>query len=204
MIKLYWINSPYSIRVKASLLTKWLLFWLISVDLRNKSNDFLSLNPLWKIPVLEDDDWTIVFESVNIANYLDAKYPQISFCWENLKQRVEIFNLVWLCDWINWFLTPFFLDKYWMKKISEEDKQTNIWKINNLLVYLENKLSSNTYLIWNKFTFADASLLWTLYFTDAFWLINSKILLNWFEINKKDEKISKIFPSESDNIIWNI
>jgi glutathione S-transferase len=38
--------------------------------------DFLTLNPLGAVPVLELDDGTYVSESLAICRYLEARHPQ--------------------------------------------------------------------------------------------------------------------------------
>ncbi|MFB2969524.1 glutathione S-transferase family protein [Aerosakkonema sp. BLCC-F183] len=77
MLKLYHTPiSPNSRRVWIALLEKQIPFELVKMELDGDQlqPDFLALNPFHHIPVLVDDDFTIV-ESLAILDYLEAKYP---------------------------------------------------------------------------------------------------------------------------------
>ncbi|EHC17925.1 glutathione S-transferase family protein [Fischerella thermalis] len=77
MLKLY--HQPLSAnsrRVWIALLEKQLEFELVELRLDGDQlqPEFLALNPFHHIPVLLDDDFTVV-ESLAILDYLEAKYP---------------------------------------------------------------------------------------------------------------------------------
>jgi glutathione S-transferase len=77
MLKLY--HQPLSAnsrRVWIALLEKQLEFELVELKLDGDQlqPEFLALNPFHHIPVLLDDDFTVV-ESLAILDYLEAKYP---------------------------------------------------------------------------------------------------------------------------------
>lgn len=77
MIKLYTNRlSNNARRVQVALLEKRLEAELIPVKLNGEQfqPDFLTLNPFHKVPVLVDDDLTLI-ESLAILDYLDAQYP---------------------------------------------------------------------------------------------------------------------------------
>ncbi|MBD2180730.1 glutathione S-transferase family protein [Planktothrix sp. FACHB-1375] len=77
MLKLYHTPiSPNSRRVWITLLEKQIPFELLKMELNGDQlqPDFLALNPFHHIPVLVDDDFTIV-ESLAILDYLEVKYP---------------------------------------------------------------------------------------------------------------------------------
>ncbi|KAF3890300.1 MULTISPECIES: glutathione S-transferase family protein [Nostocales] len=81
MLKLY--HNPISFnsrRVWIALLEKELEFELVEIKLDGDQlqPEFLAKNPFHHIPVLEDDDFTIV-ESLAILDYLEAKYPKPTF-----------------------------------------------------------------------------------------------------------------------------
>jgi RNA polymerase-associated protein len=48
----------------------------VEVDLKNKPQELLKLNPYGKVPVLVDDQ-AVVYESNIIDEYLDEKYPDV-------------------------------------------------------------------------------------------------------------------------------
>ncbi len=68
--------SPNSRRVWIALLEKNLDFELVEIHLDgdNLQPDFIAMNPFHRIPVLVDDDFTVV-ESLAILDYLETKYP---------------------------------------------------------------------------------------------------------------------------------
>jgi glutathione S-transferase len=52
--------------------------------------EFLRLNPLGKLPVLELDDGSVLTESVAICHYLEALQPEPNLCVRNARERAEI------------------------------------------------------------------------------------------------------------------
>lgn len=60
--------------MRIALLEKGLPFEIIEEDLRNKSAEFLRVNPLGSVPALVDGG-TIVNDSTIINEYLEEKYP---------------------------------------------------------------------------------------------------------------------------------
>ena len=79
-LTLYWgSGSPFSWRVLLALEHKRLPFesQLLHFDKQEQqSPQMLKMNPRGQVPVLKDGDY-VVFESVAILYYLDAKYPEI-------------------------------------------------------------------------------------------------------------------------------
>jgi glutathione S-transferase len=61
------------------------------VDLKNKPQDLLAINPYGKVPVLVDGDG-VIYESAIINEYLEEKYPQIPLLPKDplLKARARI------------------------------------------------------------------------------------------------------------------
>ncbi len=78
-LTLYWgSGSPYSWRVLLALEHKELPYEsrLLHFDKQeHKSPQMLKLNPRGRLPVLKDGDY-VVFESLAMLYYLDARYPQ--------------------------------------------------------------------------------------------------------------------------------
>ncbi len=77
--ELYWISgSPYSWRVMLALEIKgpdYLSHRLDPGKGEHKTQEYLSMNPHGKVPVLTDGD-TIIYESMAILAYLEAKHPE--------------------------------------------------------------------------------------------------------------------------------
>ncbi len=57
---------------------------------------FLSINPAGDIPVLVEDDGTIITDVTSLAEYLDEAYPEPRLVGRSLKERIEARRLaVW-------------------------------------------------------------------------------------------------------------
>ena len=66
-------------------------------DLRNKSEELVTLNPYGKVPVLVDGD-NVIYESAVINEYLDEKYPQVPLMPKDLAQRAEVRIWIDFCN----------------------------------------------------------------------------------------------------------
>ncbi len=67
-------RCPFCARVRLALAEKGLSHELVAVDLDNRPSWIYELNPLGKVPVLEDGE-LILPESAVIMEYLDERYP---------------------------------------------------------------------------------------------------------------------------------
>lgn len=75
-VRLYGMRfCPYVQRIRIVLNAKGVDFEEIFIDLKNKPEWLFKVHPDGKVPALEDGD-KIVIESLDIAEYLDAKYPE--------------------------------------------------------------------------------------------------------------------------------
>eukprot|EP01083_Nonionella_stella_P189779 702520_1 len=93
-------HCPYAGRVGIALDLKQIPHTKIEVDPYNKSKEWLSKNPLGKVPTIEHDDH-FIYESSMILEYLDISYPQhlpLLFSKTNAYQHWN--NKIWI-DFIN-------------------------------------------------------------------------------------------------------
>lgn len=100
MIRLYdYKFSPFCHRVKIVLAEKELDYQSVNIDLLKKENrteQFLRLNPIGKVPVLADDDLILADSSI-INEYLNDEYPfpELSSEDPQLKAQMRVWmNLV--------------------------------------------------------------------------------------------------------------
>ncbi|MFO1519513.1 MAG: glutathione S-transferase family protein [bacterium] len=97
MIRLYQTSgSPYCHRVRIVLAEKELDYQVVPVDLskqENRTEQFLRLNPIGKVPVLTDED-LILSESLVINEYLNEEYPYPELMPEdpNMKAQVRVWS----------------------------------------------------------------------------------------------------------------
>jgi len=59
-----------------------------------RRRDFLALNPTGEVPVLIEEDNTVLSESMAICEYLEEKHPEPSLIGENPYDRAEVRRLV--------------------------------------------------------------------------------------------------------------
>ena len=68
-------RCPFCARVRIVLAEKGLSYETVEIDLTDRPAWLYDLNPLGKVPVLDEDGW-ILPESAVIAEYLDERYPE--------------------------------------------------------------------------------------------------------------------------------
>lgn len=95
-----WLH-PFSRKVRVVLAEKGLEFELQIEKTWERRTDFLALNPAGDVPVLVEDDGTILANSQVICEYLEEVYPEINLLGDNPAQRAETRRLV------SWFDTKF-------------------------------------------------------------------------------------------------
>src|SRR4051794_2419989 len=81
-------RSPFARKVHILLLEKGLPCELSIVDLGARSAEFVAVSPLGKVPVLRDEDGTVVFDSTVIAEYLEDRYPSPALFGSGVQQRL--------------------------------------------------------------------------------------------------------------------
>lgn len=90
-------QGPNSYRVRIFMAEKGIDIPMVDVDfgrMEHKAPEFLKLNSLGQIPVLEFDDGTVITESIAICRYLDALRPHPPLFGGDARQRglVEMWN----------------------------------------------------------------------------------------------------------------
>lgn len=91
-------RSPYARKVWLTLLHKRLPVELQVVDLANRSAEFTALSPLGKVPVLVDEDGTVVCDSTVICEYLEDRYVGVPLRPEGWEGRLALRELEELSD----------------------------------------------------------------------------------------------------------
>lgn len=87
--------SPFSRKVRIVLREKNLDFELRAEKVWERRPEFLALNPAGQVPVLVEEDGTVLADSVAIAEYLDEAYPEpFRLLPEDRHARAEVRRLV--------------------------------------------------------------------------------------------------------------
>ena len=209
MITIYGIQSPYVARVRAVLLQKGLQFQHVSVNLGQKSEAFKKLTPIETIPVIEDDDGTVICDSLHAILYLDEKYPVYKMLGNDWKTKLKILTVVEAVDKAYFYLSPLYIEKNDLRErliqsgrshrarvYSEQEKQDMRKEVQYRLQRLEALRGKKFFT--SQFSAADAAMLSLLrqmhYFAEeipAFWKKLYDDLL-------KDAKIAAMFPAQDE------
>ncbi len=98
-MKLYGIGlSPWVRRLMVLMAEKDIEYELVrTVPAGNPSEEFLKLNPLGRIPVLELDDGRVLADSLAASTYLDAAFPGQKFLPTSDWQKAWC---LWLCEFV--------------------------------------------------------------------------------------------------------
>ncbi|MAV88887.1 MAG: glutathione S-transferase [Rhodospirillaceae bacterium] len=86
--------SPHSRKVRLTLAEKSLVFNMMVEQTWERRRDFLALNPAGEVPVLIEEDNTVLSDSMAICEYLEEQHPETSLIGENPYDRAEVRRLV--------------------------------------------------------------------------------------------------------------
>lgn len=86
-------RSPFARKVTLQLLRRGLPFDEVLVDLANRTPEFVAISPIGKVPVLVDDDGTVVLDSTVICEYLADRYGDDVTGWQAHLARRQLDEL---------------------------------------------------------------------------------------------------------------
>ena len=153
--------SPYVRKVQAVLELKKIPHTINPIIPFGDTTELKALNPLGKIPVLQDDDLTIGDSSV-ICAYLEKKYPEVALYPSD---AVSYAKTLWFEEYADSTMvsvlgTVFFqrvLNPKFFDTPADEElvSQTIAEAVPPIFDYLESELGDNKYLVDNTLTIAD-------------------------------------------------
>jgi glutathione S-transferase len=152
--------TPFGRKAQITLLEKNIPFTLELDDIRLPNPKIAPLNPLRKLPVLEIDSETILFDSALICDYLDQAYPETPLIPASLatKTHIRLLDIVAqgiLDAAVLIVMEPRFHNE---QQISQTWITHQTQKIQQGFSYLANILGEHQYLNHNNFTLADITL----------------------------------------------
>lgn len=175
-MKLYTTRgTPNGRRVEIFLAEKHIDLPLVPVDLRggeNLSEEFLTMNRMGRIPVLDLEDGTYLSESVAICRYFEALHPEPCLFGHGAEQQavIEMWNrraeLNFLLPGAQAFrnLSGFFKDR---ETVNTEWGQTSLEVAQKALAVFDGHLAGAKYLAGDEFSVADITFGASLDFTQA-------------------------------------
>ncbi len=145
-------RCPYARRTRIVLHEKGIDFDVHEVDLENKSEEFLSVSPYGKVPVVSINGTTL-YESNVVNEYLDEVYEIPRLMLSNLEQRALARS--WMAFADDYFF-PFIVRIRMgsQRGLSEEQIQEAKEKLQDALSRLERQLEGKEYLM-GEYTLAD-------------------------------------------------
>jgi glutathione S-transferase len=158
MLKLYHLPISFnSRRVWVALLEKGLEFDLIPLRLNGDQfqPEFLALNPFHRVPVLVDDDFTVI-ESLAILDYLEAKYPTPALLPSDPRSlaKVKMVEMVTLTELIPQVMI-FSQHSIWGIEMEPEKLSAAKEKTATVLDFFESLLDSHLFFAGEMFTRAE-------------------------------------------------
>jgi glutathione S-transferase len=121
--------------------------------------DFLAMNPHGRVPVIQDDDGTVVWESHSILRYLAAQYGRARFWDDDAGKRSQVER--WM-DWSQSSLQPAFLTGvfwgYYRTPEAQRDGrrvEENLRRCAQYFRLLDRVLSERPFLAGDALTLAD-------------------------------------------------
>tara|TARA_A100000171_G_C2131575_1_gene147120 strand:+ start:2016 stop:2684 length:669 start_codon:yes stop_codon:yes gene_type:complete len=85
----HWPLCPFCRKVRLALEEKKLDFKCVIEYVWREREEFLELNPLGQVPVLVEENKTILLDSTAIVEYLDEVYPEKKLLGQSVTQRTE-------------------------------------------------------------------------------------------------------------------
>ena len=145
-------RCPFAIRVRMTLEEKNLPYFVKEEDLSNLSPELLSFHPQGVVPLLTHQG-RIIYESSIITEYLEEEFPEVSLMPKNAEDRARV--RLWT-HWCNEIFKPDLdLFKYEFDKISAEERDQLVERMQKNLMKLQRPLKKHAFLIGKTLTLAD-------------------------------------------------
>lgn len=158
-------HSHYSSKVKIALMEKGLAFDApVLTAGYQKTPEFLALNPLGKVPFLQDGDFGIG-ESEVIVEYLEDRYPHPPLLPTTPEARARS---RWFSRFHDLYLGPQLSLLYFALydgRAGKPEFAVEVERLHTLVALLEAQIDPAPYLLGEQFTLADAS------FVLSYWYI---------------------------------
>lgn len=134
-------------------------YTLKEVDMRNKehkSDEFLKINPMGKVPALVDGDVTL-FESMAINYYIADTYKKELLGTTPAERGLMAQWSFWAISELQNPIIEIFIQKVFMPEDKRDNSviENNLKRLPALLTVLNNSLAGKKYLVGDKFTIGD-------------------------------------------------
>ncbi len=198
---IYGLNSPHVAKIRAILDLKSVKYESVSVDLKNKSEEFLQVSKTGKIPAI-DDNGIQIYDSWKIIEYINEKYPQNNIFPNSIEEKVIVYNITTLVDNIFDSLREIYMKKFWLIELSEKRENEIIEQVKQKIWIISQELWNKEFLVWDSLT------IWDIYISILGYVTTFKLdiesgISDWSE-NFIDKFIPNAFPKSDEKAIKNI
>jgi glutathione S-transferase len=172
---------------------------LHEINLLNKPPEFLEISPIGRVPVLVEEDGTVIWDSTLIAEYLDETYPQPSFYPNTPRSRLECRKWEELADNLGDMIINLWILNLTNNLAPTRQRIKLETSINRLLPIFEQQLTQHQYLLGDEaWTAADVAALCSMgYYSlrlDEDWILKYPNLGNWFNKLHKRDSVKSTIP----------
>lgn len=155
--------APNPKRVHIFLAEKGIEVDCVEIDLGNSENlnaDFVAINPLARVPVLELDDGTHIAESVAICRYFEEQQPEPPLFGTDAKDKavVEMWNRRMETEILaNMSMCFRHTHRYWEGRIPQINEFGELCRSNAMerMAWLDGELADREFIAGDRFTVAD-------------------------------------------------
>ncbi len=155
--------SPFVQRVKMQLAAKGLAYDLLPPPGGLKSEEYLAINPIGKVPCLVTDDGLSLPESEVIVEYIEDAYPKPSLRARKADERAKIRLISRINDL---YLVPAMSKLFGLLAPTRDPAAVEgaLADVNKALGHLEIYMSGKKHAAGNKFSIADCAVTPVLFF----------------------------------------
>ncbi|HEV7370035.1 glutathione S-transferase family protein [Arenibaculum sp.] len=157
----FWL-SPFARKIRLALAEKGVPFELRLEREVERRPEFLALNPAGEVPVLVDEDETVVADSAAICEYLEETRPDLPLLGATAAQRAETRRLVgWFDGKFNREVTENLVGEKLMKRLNSQGYphapaiRAGLANIHYHLDYIAYLAERRTWLAGDDFSLAD-------------------------------------------------
>jgi len=167
MLKLHGaLLSPFVRKVRVVLGEKQVPYDLVPANPFEKSPAFLKLSPLGRIPALEDEQGRSLADSSVIAEYLEERFPKPPLFPTDPYERART---RWFDEYADGGMGPSLTGKVFFQRVinaklmknapDERIVASGLAEVPTYFAYLEGELGGRDYLVADRFTLADVSVM---------------------------------------------
>ncbi len=167
MLKLHGaLLSPFVRKVRVVLAEKQVPYELVPANPFEKSPAFLKLSPLGRIPAVEDEQGRSLADSSVIAEYIEERFPEPPLFPADPYDRART---RWFDEYADGGMGPSVTGKVFFQRVinaklmrntpDERIVASGLADVPTYFTYLEGELGTRDYLVADRFTLADVSVM---------------------------------------------